>query len=67
MMTATQRQLLARAGSAVRQLKLLAIMAKTANQDALDYYELSDFLALLEGPLDELDACFTNPALDEVL
>lgn len=67
MMNAYQKQLLARAGSAVRQLKLLAMMAKTANQAALDYYELSDFLALLESPLDELDACFANPAMDEVL
>ncbi|MCG7412053.1 hypothetical protein [Moraxella nonliquefaciens] len=66
-MNAYQKQLLARAGSAVRQLKLLAMMAKTANQAALDYYELSDFLALLESPLDELDACFANPAMDEVL
>lgn len=66
-MTAEQMQLLSRAGSAVRQLKLLAMMARTTNQDDLKFYSVNDFVALLESPLDELTSCLCNEALDEVL
>lgn len=66
-MTAEQMQLLSRAGEALRHIELLMTMAKATQRDDLKFYSVNDFVALLESPLDELDACFTNPAMDEVL
>lgn len=66
-MNAYQRQLLSRANSALIQLELLVTLANHTDNDHLRTYTVSDFVALLESPLNELSSCLCNEALDEVL
>lgn len=66
-MNAQQKQLLSRANEVLWQIGLLMTMAKSTQRDELAFYSVNDFVGLLEKPLDELNACLCNEALDEVL
>ncbi|OPH36001.1 hypothetical protein [Moraxella equi] len=63
-MTNEQMQLLSRAGEALRHIDLLITMAKNTQNDALRFYTVGDFVALLESPLDELSSCLCNEKLE---